>query len=302
MYENPRIRNARANPVDGTVVLDVKQTVWMLSMWAGTVAAGTLYLSLSGLLLFLVTSAITLCGGHSLGMHRKLIHNSFDCPAWLERIGVYLGTLVGLGGPFKMAHTHDMRDWAQRQTACHDYFAHRGGMRRDACWQLFCRLELQHPPQIAMPKADDSFYQWLDRYHYWQQLPWAVIFFLLGGWGWVLWGVCARVAVSMTGHWLVGYYAHNQGGQHHVVEGAAVQGYDVHWCGLITFGECWHNNHHAFPGSAKLGIFPGQSDPGWWVLCILQRTGLVWNLRDWQSIPQRSELKPVNNATGMQNG
>ena len=48
--------------------------------------------------LFLVTTAVTVCLGHSLGMHRRLIDRSFDCPLWLERAFVYLGTLVGIGG------------------------------------------------------------------------------------------------------------------------------------------------------------------------------------------------------------
>lgn len=55
-------------------------------------------------------------------MYGKLIHESFDCPLWLERMFVYLGTLVGLGGPFGMMVMHDMRDWAQRQLACHPFF------------------------------------------------------------------------------------------------------------------------------------------------------------------------------------
>jgi stearoyl-CoA desaturase (Delta-9 desaturase) len=59
--------------------------------------------------------------------------------------------------------------------------------------------------------------------------------------------------------WLVGQFAHRQGGQSWIVEGAAAQGYNVKMAGLISMGESWHNNHHAFPGSAKLGLFPGKS-------------------------------------------
>ena len=75
-----------------------------------------------------------------------------------------------------------------------------------------------------------------------------------------------RVAASVTGHWLVGYFAHNRGPRSWHLEGAGVQGYNVPYCGLITMGEAWHNNHHAFPGSARLGLREGEIDPGWWVL------------------------------------
>jgi stearoyl-CoA desaturase (delta-9 desaturase) len=63
----------------------------------------------------------------------------------------------------------------------------------------------------------------------------------------VIWGICLRVTVSVTGHWLVGHFAHRESGQSWIVEGAAAQGYDVAIAGLISMGESWHNNHHAFP-------------------------------------------------------
>jgi stearoyl-CoA desaturase (delta-9 desaturase) len=58
-------------------------------------------------------------------------------------------------------------------------------------------------------------------------------------------------------------------------------------------GECWHNNHHAFPGSAKLGLHAGELDPGWWVLKTLQKLGLVWNIKQPEDLPERHELKPL---------
>jgi fatty-acid desaturase len=96
-----------------------------------------------------------------------------------------------------------------------------------------------------------------------QQIPWAVLFFAIGGVPWVVWGIAVRVAASVTGHWLVGYFAHNRGPRSWHVEGAGVQGYNVPYCGLITMGEAWHNNHHAFPGSARLGLRDGEIDPVW---------------------------------------
>jgi len=55
-------------------------------------------------------------------------------------------------------------------------------------------------------------------------------------------------------------------------------------------GENWHNNHHAFPGSAKLGLEPGQVDPGWWVLSGLKKVGLVSNLITPENLKARKEL------------
>ncbi len=242
--------------------------------------------------LFVVSSGITLCLGHSLGMHRRLIHVSYDCPRWLEYLFVYLGVVVGMAGPLGMMWQHDLRDWAQRQARCHAYLRHGSPLWRDAWWQLNCDLELDDPPQFAPRKAvaDDRFYDFLERSWMWQQLPWVLLLYSIGGWSWIIWGVCARVSVSLTGHWFIGYLAHNRGPRRWHVLGAAVQGHNVPLAGLLTMGESWHNNHHAFPGTARLGLYRGETDPGWWVLCLLDRLGLVWSIRLPEDLPPRPEL------------
>jgi fatty-acid desaturase len=289
------IAGPETSPVCGQVKWSPVKSIWWFAMTTGALAAPTFYWSWAGLVLFLLCSAITLCLGHSLGMHRRLIHRSYECPLWMERLFVYLGTLVGMAGPVGMVRTHDFRDWAQRQAQCHDYFAHRSSFFHDAWWQLHCELELSRPPRFEIPEAlqHDRFLMWVERTWMAQQLPWALLLYALGGTGWVLWGVCLRVSVSLTGHWLVGHFAHRSGPQHWHVDGAAVQGHNVAGCGLITFGECWHNNHHAFPGSAKLGLYPGQPDPGWWVLQTLKAARLVWNISLPGSFPLRKELRAV---------
>ena len=297
-YENERLKtSASANDaVNGVVKWAPLKSLWITAMYLGTIIGVYNYFSWQTVLVFFITSGVTLCAGHSVGMHRKLIHQSYDCPDWLEKTLVYLGTLVGLGGPFTMTHTHDMRDWAQRQSQCHDYFAHRQSMPVDAWWQMHCDIHLHHAPEFIFDKAmaQSRFYRCIDQTAMLQQLPWVLLFFFIGGWGWVLFGICARVAISITGHWLIGYIAHNHGPRHWHVEGACVQGYDVDFCGLISFGECWHNNHHAFPGSAKLGIYNNQMDPGWWLIKALEKAGFISNIKTHKDLPLRPELQALN--------
>ena len=279
----------------GRVKWDAVKSLWWLSMTLGGIVGIVFFFSWVNLAVFLGLSALILCGGHSLGMHRKFIHDSFDCPKWLEYLGVYLGTLVGLGGPMTMMKTHDMRDWAQRQTRCHDYFGHGRSIGIDFIWQVHCRLVLDNGPRYVFPDGvkDDRVFRFLQRTSMAQQIPLALMLFAIGGWGCVLWGVALRVSVSITGHWLIGYFAHNHGPQDWLVDGAAVQGHNIPFCGLITFGECWHNNHHSYPESARLGLHKGQLDPGWWVLLALRRVGLVKNLTLPSDLPPRPALIPV---------
>jgi len=289
------IVHANCDPVQGRVRWAPIKSLWIGSMTTAALVLGPVYFSWTALLLFLVSSGITLCAGHSVGMHRRLIHNSFECPLWLEYLCVYLGVLVGMAGPIGMIRLHDIRDWAQRQRACHGYFAHDAGFWRDGWHQLHCRLDLNNPPEFQPePRlASDRLYRWLERTWMAQQIPWALLFLVVGGMPWLIWGVCARVAVCVTGHWLVGHYAHREGGQTWVVSGACVQGYDVKIAGLISMGESWHNNHHAFPGSAKLGIEPGQIDLGWALILGFRQLGVAWAIVTPDRLPHRPALLRV---------
>jgi fatty-acid desaturase len=273
------------------------KSIWFLGMLVGALVGGALTFSLSALLLFFVSTAVVLLLGHSLGSHRKLVHDSYQCPKWLEYALVYCGVQVGLAGPIGLLRQHELRDFAQRLPQCHDYLRHGRAPWRDAWWQLNCELVLDNPPiiRIEPPIALDRCYLFLERTWMAQHLPWALLFFAWGGWGYVFWGVCARVTAGVFGHWIIGYLAHNHGGLVREVRGAAVQGRNVRFVSLLTMGECWHNNHHAFPGSAKLGLDSGEWDPGWWTLLALQRAGLVWDVRLPTDLPLRPELVIAGN-------
>ncbi len=206
-YSNPRIDEQAADAWHGSVHADPKKLVWIGPMLVLGTVGSALTASLGAVSLFLITTATTLCLGHSLGMHRLFIHRAWKAPKWLEYLFVHFGVLVGLAGPLGMLQTHDTRDWAQRQSRCHSYFGHDEVWYRDLWWQLFCSISLQRPP-IIEPEAEiasDRVYAFMERTWMLQQLPWALLFYALGGWGWVFWGICSRVSVSVLGHWMIGF-------------------------------------------------------------------------------------------------
>jgi stearoyl-CoA desaturase (delta-9 desaturase) len=291
--------SALTNPVEGRPVWSPVKSLWFTAMAVSAVVGGPLTFAWDAAIVACLLTIVTLCLGHSIGFHRLLIHRSFECPRWLEYMLVYLGVLVGMGGPRRMVYLHDIRDWSQRHPRCHRFFIHQSSLWLDWFWQMHCELKLRQPPDFAPnePITGPLFYRFLDRTWMMQQLPLAVCLYLLGGIPWVIWGVCVRVTLSLTGHWLVGYIAHNAGSQTWVVEGAAIQGYNVRGLGLITMGEAWHNNHHAFPESARLGLTRGQNDPGWWAISLLRRMGLVRNIRLPENLPPRDELRRVGHQT-----
>lgn len=298
---NSLIETEASSPVVGIVRWDPLHSIWHGAMLSASLVLAPVLFSWGALAVFLGLTGASLLLGHSVGFHRRLIHRSFECPLWLERALVWIGTCVGMGGPLWMIRTHDLRDWAQRQSDCHDYLAHRGGMLRDYWWQVHCRLELAAPPRFDFGRAGrDRFYRFFEASWMVQQLPIAGLLFAMGGWGWVAWGVCMRVTVSVTGHWFVGHLAHTRGPQSWLVNHAGVQAHDVPWAAIPTMGEAWHNNHHAYPGSARIGLYEGQPDWGYLFIRLLERAGLAWNIVLPEDLDRADALRPAFRAGSRQ--
>ena len=279
--------------LDGQVQFLPTKAGWLIAHGVLGVGGAIAYAQWDAAFIFVVLTAVTICAGHSVGMHRLLIHRSFKTYAPLAYLLVWLGTLVGMAGPFGMIRAHDMRDWHQRQRTCPAHAAHQARFWKDAYWQLCCQFRLNHPPALVIEPevADNRFYRAVERTWMLQQIPLAIVLFALGGWAYVLWGVSLRIFVSLVGHWMVGHFAHRTGSQGWVIDGVAVQGFNLPHLGLLTFGENWHGNHHAFPHSAKLGVEAGQVDPGYWFIQLLARMGVAWDIQLPEMQPERDGLR-----------
>jgi fatty-acid desaturase len=285
-----------ADAVAGRVVWDGPRSVWNVSLLVGALIAGPMFFTWRALLVFLLLSGATLCMGHSVGFHRRLIHRSFDCPKWLERAMIWAGTLVGMGGPIWTVRLHDTRDWGQRQPDCHWFLRHGKPILIDGLYYLNFRLVFDRPPSFDPGPGigDDRFYRFLQRTWMLHQLPLAVALFLAGGWPFVIWGVVVRVSVCTTMHWYISYWAHTAGPQDWLVDGAAIQAYNVPWLAIPTMGESWHSNHHAFPASARHGLYRGQIDLGYAFIKLLERVGLAWNIKVPRNLPPRAGITPLS--------
>jgi fatty-acid desaturase len=271
------IVTAETSALDGRILWSPAKSIWFSAHAVAGIVGVVFMASWQAVAVFVGLTAVTICAGHSVGMHRLLIHRSFVTSRWLERTLVWLGTLVGMAGPFGMIRAHDLRDWHQRQTECPPHPSHGAGFWKDFWWQVHCEFRLDNPPdfRIETTISDDRFYRFVERTWMLQQLPILALLWLMGGLGVVLWGVSLRIAVSLFGHWLIGHFAHKTGHQGWMVDGLPVQGYNLRGLGIITFGENWHGNHHAFPHSARLGIEDGQTDPGFVFIRVLRAVGLA---------------------------
>lgn len=285
----------RASAVEGRVEWDAPRSLWNGTMLAGALVLGPLTFSWGAFLVFLLTAGTTLCAGHSVGFHRRLIHRSFEAPKWVDYVMIWLGTAVGIGGPIWTMRLHDSRDWAQRQADCHWFLRHGRSLLVDGFFYLHFRLRLDRPPGFDPGPgiADDPFYRFLDRTWMLQQVPIALLLFLAGGLPWLVWGVFVRVSACTTMHWGISYFAHTREPDDWSVDGAVIQASNVAIMAIPTMGESWHGNHHAFPSSARHGLYPGQIDIGFRFIQLLQLLGLAWNVKLPTNLPPRPGITPL---------
>ena len=104
----------------------------------------------------------------------------------------------------------------------------------------------------------------------------AGLLFALGGWPFVVWGIFVRLVAVYHCTWFVNSAAHRWGYRSHETGDRST---NCWWVALLTYGEGWHNNHHAFPSSARQGLRRWEVDMTWWLVRGLEATGLAWKIK-----------------------
>jgi stearoyl-CoA desaturase (delta-9 desaturase) len=107
-------------------------------------------------------------------------------------------------------------------------------------------------------------------------------------WHGFLWGGVIRLYLGQQATWCINSICHLCGSRAFDTKEKSTNNL---WLAMPTFGESWHNNHHAFQNSAKFGLQWWQIDIGYWVILTLQRLGLVWDVN--QPTPEMMQSKSV---------
>jgi stearoyl-CoA desaturase (delta-9 desaturase) len=102
------------------------------------------------------------------------------------------------------------------------------------------------------------------------------VLFALGGWPLVIWGIFVRVVVTYHVTWFVNSAAHHSGYRTFRTGDRSTNNW---WVALLTWGEGWHNNHHAFPFSARHGLRRFEIDVTWYSIRLLAMLRLARNIK-----------------------
>jgi stearoyl-CoA desaturase (delta-9 desaturase) len=216
--------------------------------------------------------------GIGMGFHRLLTHRGYKTHKWIEYGLTVCGTLALEGGPIGWVATHRLHHQnSDKEGDPHSprdggFWAHMGWIiTGDAVHNKTTEL-LPYVPDLRK----DKFMIWISKWHWVPLAALAVATLVLGGWRYVMWGIFLRTVVGLHATYLVNSATHMWGSRRFLTGDSSTNNF---WVAMLSFGEGWHNNHHAHPQSARHGLAWYEFDLNWCGICALRTLGLAWDVK-----------------------
>jgi stearoyl-CoA desaturase (delta-9 desaturase) len=233
-----------------------------------------------------------------MGYHRLLTHRSFQTPRFVEYLLTALGSLANQGGPLQWVAVHRVHH--QHSDAQGDPHSPRDGL-----WWAHLLWWMPHVPALDDPTSYESYvvdlardpvHRLFQRCHILGPLALAGLLYGLGEvWGgvglsWLVWGIFVRTTLLYHATWLVNSASHLWGYRSYNTRDRST---NLWWVALLTLGEGWHNNHHAFPRSARHGLRWWELDLTYGFIRLLGLVGLARRIHLPGKVPTREAVTAV---------
>jgi sn-1 stearoyl-lipid 9-desaturase len=248
-------------------------TITMVIFHIGAIAA-LLTFNWSALIVSILMWWIAGSLGVGMGYHRLLTHRGYKTSKIVEYFLTLCGTLALEGGPIAWVATHRLHHkYTDDEGDPHTprdgkWWAHMGWILTGTAQQHDEKVLMQYAPDLMK----DKFHVWLNRWYFLPLVLFGVGIFIVGGWTMLLWSVFLRVTFGLHTTWMVNSATHKWGSRRFQTK----DDYTNNWLvALLTFGEGWHNNHHAHPTAARHGLAWYELDINWWGIRLLERVGLA---------------------------
>ncbi len=262
-------------------------TFFMVAFHVGAIAALFMF-SWKALAFAAILWWITGSLGIGMGYHRLLTHRGYKTYKPVEYFLTICSTLTLQGGPMFWVATHRMHH--QNTDVEGDPHSPRdGGFWAHMGWIMTGRQLHNHSSALLPYIPDlrkDKFHVWISKWHWLPISVLGIVIFAVGGIQYLMWGIFLRTVVGLHATWLVNSATHMWGSQRFLTGDTSKNSF---WVAMLTFGEGWHNNHHAHPQSAKHGIAWYEFDMNWMGISALRMLGLAWDIK----LPK---LKPAENV------
>jgi stearoyl-CoA desaturase (delta-9 desaturase) len=206
--------------------------------------------------------------GIGMGYHRLLTHRGYSTPKWLECVITTCGTLALQGGPIywvgvhRMHHKHTDKEGDPHSPRDGKWWSHMGWILNGSVHNKSPQLK-RYTPDLAR----DRYYVWLSKYHWIPLTSVGIALFACGGWSWLLWGAVLPATIGFHVTWMVNSVTHLWGTRRFSTGDDSRNNF---WVALVTGGEGWHNNHHAYPVSARHGLAWYEVDVNYYGIRLLE--------------------------------
>jgi stearoyl-CoA desaturase (delta-9 desaturase) len=286
--QRPRRSQQPSRDDEGLPPIHWPVVAWLIVLHAGALAAFWTF-TWQAALLAVFLHWVTGCIGITLTYHRLLTHSSFQTYKPVKWILAVIGGLAGEGAA---------TDWVANHRKHHALSDQPGDPHspRDGAWwsHIFWlaytyqgEAHAQHVKRWAPDLAKDKVMGWIGAMF----IPSHFIFggillaagYALGGWpmawSFLVYGLFLRLVLVLHATWLVNSASHIWGYKNYETTDDSRNNWFV---ALITYGEGWHNNHHAYPRMAPHGHNWWEFDITYNVIRLMKLTGLAWDVVDYK--------------------
>jgi fatty-acid desaturase len=266
-------------------------TFFMGIFHVGAIAALFMF-SWKALVLAVVMNWIAGSLGIGMGYHRLLTHRGYKTYKWVEYVLTFCGTLALEGGPIFWVATHRMHhqntdvDGDPHSPRDGGFWSHMGWILTGQSMHNKISGLLPYVPDLRK----DKFHAWISEWHWVSNAVLGVVLFAIGGWQYLCWGLFLRTTVGLHATWLVNSATHMWGSQRFLTGDTSTNSF---WVAMLTFGEGWHNNHHAHPQAARHGLTWYEFDMNWYGIWALRTLGLAWDVK-LPRLQQEPETAPAS--------
>ncbi|HKP72736.1 MAG TPA: fatty acid desaturase [Pyrinomonadaceae bacterium] len=264
--------------------------------WATTITVVTFHLgAVAALFMFswkalFVSMALWWISGSlgiGMGYHRLLTHRGYKTPKFVEYFLTLCGTLTLEGSSVhwvathRIHHAHTDAEGDPHTPRDGAWWAHIGWILRGTAQQHDEATLKRYVPDLLR----DPLHVWLARWFFVPVVALGVALLVFGGWSVLMWGMFLRTVVGWHATWLVNSATHLWGTQRFKTGDDSTNNFLI---AMMTFGEGWHNNHHAHPRAARHGFTWYEFDMNWYGIRALQLLGLA---RDIKFLPKEVPAK-----------
>ena len=233
--------------------------------------------------------------GVGIGYHRLMTHRGFKTSKWMERVMATCATLAVQSGPIAWVTTHRIHHaFTDQERDPHSprhgtYWSHIGWIFKGTAQRHSEVTQQRYSPDLTK----DPYLRFIDQYYWVTSVVVGGILMLIGGWQMVLWGIFLRTVLGWHFTWLVNSATHLWGSQRFDTgDDSRNNGFVA----ALTFGEGWHNNHHAIPRSAKHGLTWREFDVNWVQIRLMERLGLVRDVYGYDLATEGKEFRAFKKA------